>query len=394
METISTNSRSLKDEIIRILSISGGASIADLVASTGASTPTVTKYISKLENSGIIYNSGKAGAEHGRKPNVYKITQDYGYFVGIDPKRTSLMMAMINMEGETIDFSEIPMKIENTPETIENICLAYDQFVAGSGVAMEKIKAVTINLSGRVNAETGESFSFFNFENQDEPLAKILSRRLCNNVIIENDTRAMAYGELYGSVKGKYKDFLFINASWGIGMSIIIDGRIYYGKNGYSGEFGHTSTFDNEIMCHCGKKGCLETEASGKAVCSSIIEQIKNGGSSTLSALVKDGITEKDVIAAASNDDLMAIEAIETCGSKIGRQVANLINIFNPEAVIIGGTLAQAGDIFIQPIRLAARRYSLKLIIQDVDILPSCLGGKAGVTGACLRARDAFFKGL
>lgn len=117
----------------------------------------------------------------------------------------------------------------------------------------EKILNINVNVSGRVNPESGYSFSQFNFE--ERPLADVLSEKLGHKVTIDNDTRAMTYGEyMQGCVKGE-KDIIFVNVSWGVGIGIIIDGKVYTGKSGFSGEFGHVNAYDNEIICHCGKKG-------------------------------------------------------------------------------------------------------------------------------------------
>lgn len=116
----------------------------------------------------------------------------------------------------------------------------------------EKILNINVNVSGRVNPESGYSFSQFNFE--ERPLADVLSEKLGHKVTIDNDTRAMTYGEyMQGCVKGE-KDIIFVNVSWGVGIGIIIDGKVYTGKSGFSGEFGHVNAYDNEIICHCGKK--------------------------------------------------------------------------------------------------------------------------------------------
>ena len=155
----------------------------------------------------------------------------------------------------------IPFKSENTSEALEELCKLILQFIKKVDIDNDKILNININVSGRVNPESGYSFSQFNFE--ERPLADVLSEKLGHKVTIDNDTRAMTYGEyMQGCVKGE-KDIIFVNVSWGVGIGIIIDGKVYTGKSGFSGEFGHVNAYDNEIICHCGKKGCLETEASG-----------------------------------------------------------------------------------------------------------------------------------
>lgn len=226
-------------------------------------------------------------------------------------------------------------------------------------------------------------------------MADVLSEKLGYKVTIDNDTRAMTYGEyMQGCVKGE-KDIIFVNVSWGVGIGIIIDGKIYTGKSGFSGEFGHMNAYDNEIICHCGKKGCLETEASGSALHRILLKRIQSGESSILSTRItteENPITLDEIIAAVNKEDLLCIEIVEEIGQKLGKQIAGLINIFNPELVIIGGTLSLTGDYITQPIKTAVRKYSLNLVNKDSAIITSKLKDKAGIVGACMLARSRMFE--
>lgn len=382
-------------DILKYLSDKGQAFISQISEGVGLSVPTTTKYLEMLENDGFVRKCGKVDISHGRRPVLYRLNEEAAYFVGVDPKRNSLETSICDLTGKPVLEEREELTFENTPEMMEHICSKCEGIIKRSGIESDKIKTVAFNLSGRVNPETGFSYSVFNFESQDEPLSDILAQRLSRKVIIENDTRAMAYGELHAAVKGRYKNFLFLNIGWGIGLSIIIDGKLYRGMNGYSGEFGHTNAYNNEIMCHCGKKGCLETVVSGRALCAQFTERVRNGESSILAEDVRKGksIRDIDIIYAANHDDTLAMDVVVKAGEELGKHIANLINIFNPEAVILGGSLGLAGDFFLQSLQLSIKRYSLRLMSKGLDIVQSALGEKAGVTGACLLARDAFLAG-
>ncbi|NLX67141.1 MAG: ROK family protein, partial [Bacteroidales bacterium] len=178
-----------------------------------------------------------------------------------------------------------------------------------------------------------------------------------------------------------------------LGIGIIIEGKPYYGKSGFSGEFGHFPIFDNEILCHCGKKGCLETEASGLAVHRMVLERISKGESTLLTELVKDinKLTLTDIIKATNMEDPLCIEIVEEVGYKLGRYIAGLINIFNPELVIIGGQVAETDGFIMLPIRSSIRKHSLNLVNKDTRIVTSKLKSKAGIIGACMIARSRLF---
>lgn len=391
---LGTKSALQKKRIITHYIYNGSSTITDLAREMDLSVPTVTKFITEMCEEGYINDYGKLETSGGRHPSLYGLNPESGYFIGVDIKQFAVNIGLINFKGDMVDLKmNIPNKFENTPEGLENICKLINSFTKKLSIDTEKILNININISGRVNPESGYSFSQFNFE--ERPLAEILTERLGYKVTIDNDTRAMTYGEfLKGHVKGE-KDVLFVNVSWGLGVGIIIDGKIYTGKSGFSGEFGHTNVFDNEIICHCGKKGCLETEASGSALHRILIERIQHGESSILSdriAIKNNPLTLDEIIAAVNKEDVLCIEIVEEIGQKLGKQIAGLINIFNPELVIIGGTLSSTGDYLTQPIKTAIRKYSLNLVNKDSVIHTSKLKDRAGIVGACMLARSRMFE--
>ena len=385
----------LKKKIITHYIYNGCSTITDLSKELDLSVPTVTKFISEMCEEGYINDYGKLETSGGRHPSLYGLNPESGYFIGVDIKKFAINLALINFKGDMLELKmNTPYKFENTPEALEELCKLIKDFIAETEVKLEKVMNICINISGRVNPESGYSFSMFNFS--ENPLADVLRKKIGFPVCIDNDTRAMTYGEyMKGCVTGE-KNIIFVNISWGLGIGIIIDGKIYTGKSGFSGEFGHINVFDNEIICHCGKKGCLETEASGSAFHRIFLERIKNGETSILSERLKEknkALTLDELIAAACKEDPLCIEIVEEIGQKLGKQIAGLINIFNPELVIIGGTLSRTGDYITQPIKTAVRKYSLNLVNKDSAILTSKLKDKAGIIGACMLARSRVFEG-
>lgn len=384
----------VKKRIITHYIYNGSSTIPALSRELDLSVPTVTKFIGEMCDEGYINDYGKLETSGGRHPNLYGLNPESGYFLGVDIKRFSVNIGLINFKGDMVELKmNIPYNFENSIKGMNELCKLILNFIKKLTINKEKILNINVNVSGRVNPESGYSFSQFNFE--ERPLSEVLSEKLGYKVTIDNDTRAMTYGEfLQGCVKGE-RDILFINVSWGLGIGIIIDGKVYTGKSGFSGEFGHVSAYDNEIMCHCGKKGCLETEASGSALHRILLERINNGESSILSSRIASGdepVTLEEIVEAVNKEDLLCIEIVEEIGQKLGKQIAGLINIFNPELVIIGGTLSLTGDYITQPIKTAVRKYSLNLVNKDSAIVTSKLKDRAGIVGACMLARSRMFE--
>lgn len=384
----------IKKRIITYYINNGSSTIIDLTKDLELSIPTVTKFINEMCKDGYINDYGKLETNGGRHPSLYGLNPESGYFIGLDIKKLTINIGLMNFKGNIVELKmNIPYKCENTPEAIEELCKLINSFIKKTKVDRKKILNININISGRINPKTGYSFSLFNFS--ERPLTEILTEKIGCQICIDNDTRAMTYGEyLQGCVKGE-KNILFVNVSWGLGIGIIIDDRIYTGKSGFSGEFGHINVFDNEILCHCGKKGCLETEASGAALYRILLERIKNGECSILSDRINDKespLTLDEIITAVNKEDLLCIEIVEEIGQKLGKQIAGLINIFNPELIIIGGTLSLTDDYIAQPIKTAIKKYSLNLVNQDSTVMLSKLKDKAGVIGACMMARSKMFE--
>ena len=391
---LGSKSALVKKRIITHYIYNGSSTITDLSKELDLSIPTVTKFISEMCEDGYINDYGKLETSGGRHPSLYGLNPESGYFIGVDIKKFAVNIGLINFKGDMMELKmNIPYKFENTPEAMEELCRLISSFIKKTKVNTEKILNININISGRVNPESGYSFSQFNFS--ERPLAEVLTDKIGCQVCIDNDTRAMTYGEyLQGCVKGE-KNMIFVNISWGLGIGIIIDGKIYTGKSGFSGEFGHINVFDNEILCHCGKKGCLETEASGSAIYRILQERIKKGECSILSGRANNQelpLTLDEIISAVNKEDLLCIEIVEEIGQKLGKQIAGLINIFNPELVIIGGTLSLTDDYIAQPIKTAIRKYSLNLVNQDSVITVSKLKDRAGIVGACMLARSRMFE--
>ena len=391
-----SKSAQTKKRIITHYIYSGSSTLTDLSKELDLSVPTVTKFVMEMCDEGFIIDYGKLETSGGRHPNLYGLNPESGYFVGVDIKKFAINIGMINFKGDMMEKKlNIPYQFDNTPEALDELCRIIASFIHHTRVEKEKVLNICVNISGRVNPESGYSFSIFNFS--ERPLADILSEKTGFKVCIDNDTRAMAYGEyMQGCVKGE-KNIIFLNLSWGTGIGIIIDGKIYTGKSGFSGEFGHVSAFDNEIICRCGKKGCIETEISGSAFYRILMERIAKGESSILSKRVANiknhPLTLDELIEAVNKEDLLCIEIVEEIGLKLGKQVAGLINLFNPEMVIIGGTLSLTEDYITQPLKTSVRKYSLNLVNKDSVIVTSKLKDKAGLIGACMLARSRMFEG-
>lgn len=378
----------LKKAILSYFANEGKATIAELGKALNFSSPKITEVLNELINKELAKDYGKIESGVGRKPTLYGLNPNSIFFVGADIKRDYINIGMLDFNKKMISSRErIPFKLANTQASLNILCEILKEFIAEQK-QKDKIAGVGLNLTGRINYKTGYSYSYFNFN--EAPLSETIEKELDLPVFLENDSRAMAYGEFSNGLVQNEKNVIFINIDYGIGTGIMIEGKLYYGKSGFAGEFGHIPIFNNEIICQCGKKGCLETEASGHALTKLFIQMVKEGHSSivTKKKANPDTILLEDIIEAAKNDDVLAIELIAKIGEKLGQGIAILINLYNPELVILGGSLASTGAYIRLPIKSAIHKYSLSTVNNDTELKMSVLKEKAGITGACLLVRN------
>ena len=379
----------LKKQIIALCINEGDYSIADLSKELNTSIPTITKLVGELIEEGFLVDMGKQGTNGGRRPSIYGLNPSAGYFVGTEVRRRSISVAVTNFKGQLVEYhEEVPFTLMNSEASFKELCTYILDMLSKDEIAPKDVLAYGFNLSGRVNNETGYCFSYFIGE--DRPIASFLEDELKRPVYVENDSRAMTYGEYICGVANDEDDMLFINVSWGLGMGMVSDGKLSYGKSGFSGEIGHFPLLDNDQICHCGKTGCLETGASGSAIHRIFMEKLAGGRASLLSDKHAEGkeITLDDILNAVNEEDVLAIEVVEEIGSVLGRAIAGLINIFNPELVVIGGIVSKVKEYLLLPIKSAIQKHSLNMVNKDTTIKFSKLGEKAGPIGACMLSRS------
>lgn len=367
----------------------GAATIPEMSKAVGVSLPTATSALNELMKAGLVTEIGKKDNSTGRIPMVYDLIPTAGYFVGVNPEMDCLALAASDFSGNLItEKTRVPYVYENTPENLEKVGKIINDFIASLPVSKEEILQVCVNVAERVNPFEGRAYNMYTFlkESLTDKLTELIQLPVC----IENDSRSMAFAEF---VKGRcrgLKDVIFVNVCWGLGIGIIMGGQLYYGKSGYSGEFGHMTAYNNNIICHCGKIGCIETEVSGRALQRKLTEKIREGKTSILSDKVlnrKEDITLQDILDAIAKEDVLSLATLQHIADELGKQLAGIINIFNPEMLVIGGEMSVTGDYLTLPVNMGIKKYSLNIMNEDSQIVTSELKDLAGITGACLMAK-------
>ena len=364
---------SVQGRILEQFVSQGTFTIPEMSKAVGVSLPTATSAINELIKAGLVREVGKKDISSGRIPMAYDLVPNAGYFVGVNPEMDCLALAASDFCGNLItEKIRVPYTYENTPENLEQMAKIINDFIATLPYAKEEILQVCVNIAERVNPFEGNAYNMFTF--LEESLTSKLTKLIQIPVCIENDTRSMTFAEfIKGRSKG-LKNVIFANVCWGLAIGIIVDGKPYYGKSGYSGEFGHMTAYNNNIICHCGKIGCIETEVSGRALKRKLTEKILNGKTSILSDKVlnkKEELTMQDLLDAIAKEDVLSLATLQTIADELGKQLAGVINIFNPEMLVIGGEMSVTGDYLTLPVRMGIKKFSLNIMNEDSQIVTS-----------------------
>lgn len=379
----------IKRNIIAHMAVNGPSTLADLARELHISVPTITKLVGELVDEDIITDNGKVETAGGRRPNIFGLADSAIYFAGVDIGRDNIRYVITDLKNNVIASEEdSDFELADNSRCLGFICDRINAFLDSCGTERGKILGMGVCIAGRVNPEIGHSYMYFT--SSPKSLKETIEESTGIRVLLENDTRARCYAEYFSGDNKAEKNMIYLHLGRGVAIGIIADGKLYYGKSGFAGEFGHTPFFNNEIICACGKKGCLETEVSGIAIEEKMVNEIRKGVNTILREKYDNGETIRidDVVNAAKNDDNLSIELIEEAGEKVGKSTAFLINIFNPELVIIGGNLSYAGDYLMLPLKSSTNKYSLNLVYKDTKFLLSQMGRDASAIGAAMLIRN------
>jgi glucokinase-like ROK family protein len=355
------------------LGASGVASQADLARATGLSRATVSSIVAELRADGLVVEveTVDARAGGGRPPVVLRLHDSAGVAVGVDLGHTHVRTAVATLAHEVL--AEAYCEIDVDHESQRPLDLAgamVGEVLDRAGVDPSRVIGVGLGLPGPVDRGRGVVGSRSILPGWvGVRAAEELQQRTGLAVEVDNDANLGALAEAsWGAARG-CTEVVYIKISTGIGAGFILDGKPYRGASGTAGEIGHTSVDPAGRFCYCGNRGCLETVAAGPA----IVEQLRRGNQD---------LTLAEVLAQAAAGDNAGRRAIAEAGRHVGVAVANLCNLLNPQRVVVGGQLAEAGDILLDPLRESIRRYAVQAAAETVEVAAAAFGPRAEVMGA------------
>ncbi|WP_415949057.1 ROK family transcriptional regulator [Streptomyces sp. KLOTTS4A1] len=358
------------ERVVRAVRMAGSLTQAEIARTTGLSAATVSNIVRELKDGGTVEVTPTSAG--GRRARSVSLSGDAGLVVGVDFGHTHLRVAIGNLAHQVLAEESEPLDVDaSSAQGFDRAEALVGRLIEATGVDRAKVAGVGLGVPGPIDVESGTLGSTSILPGwQGIAPAQELSERLGVPVSVDNDANLGALGELvWGSGRG-VKDLAYIKVAGGVGAGLVINGEIYRGPGGTAGEIGHITLDESGPVCRCGNRGCLETFAAARYVLP------------LLHSTHGPDLTMDKVVALAREGDPGCRRVISDVGRHIGSGVANLCNLLNPSRVVLGGDLAESGELVLTPIRESVGRYAIPSAARQLSVLPGALGGRAEVLGA------------
>jgi predicted NBD/HSP70 family sugar kinase len=359
--------------VIQALQVLGVTSRADLARHTGLSRSTVSTIVAGLQAEDMVVDRDPDGrsAGGGRPPTLIALNPGAGLAIGIDFGKRHLAVALADLSHEIVAEERREMPDDYPAEEgMEHAAELVDQLLMSSGADSGRVLGVGMGIPGPVHRSGVVGSSAILPGWAGTHAAELMAARLDMEVWLHNDANLGALAEsVWGAGRGA-GGLVYLKLATGIGAGIVLGGRLFAGAGGTAGEIGHTSLDETGDICRCGSRGCLETIASGTAI------------AALLSRSLGEPLTLDDVLERAVSGDPGCRRALADAGRHIGAAVADLCNLINPERIVVGGSMAVAGDVLLDPLREAVGLRAIPSAAEDVQIVLGELGERAELLGA------------
>lgn len=374
--------------VLRFLHSEVSISRAQLAALTGLNKSTISSLVEELLERGLVHEIGINSVGAGRPAMLLEINPEAGSIIGVELGVDFIFVVITDFVGKIIwrRLAQADPAEEKETTLAQTLEIVNEAIKAGRELGLRPL-GLGLATPGIVNLNEGVLVFAPNLHWRDVPLCKIFSEKTGLRVFVENDANAAAVGEHLFGVARQSEDFIFVFAGVGIGGGLFLNGRLYRGNNGYAGEIGHSliTSESSKAPCHCGNRGCWETYANQYSIIQRIQARLEVKRSSIIPRLMMEQNAPLSIPLIKQAADLGDAEAIETfaeAGKSMGVGIASLVNIFNPQKIVLGGPLIVAGDYLLPAIRESIVMHSLLEIHKQVEVVLSAFGPDASAIGA------------
>ncbi len=371
-----------KKKILNLLYHEDTLSATEIGKAIGVSLPTSLSLLKELNGTGFIESRGTGKSKGGRRPALFGLRKDAVFIVACELGRYSAKIGVFDSHNQLVSpVIQFDTSIDDD-ELVSKIWSNYLQILKESQIKEDRIFAIGVSMPGLIDETFGINYTIKNEEFRN--VGDRLKGKFNKLIYVNNDARMQAYGEfIFGAARG-HNNALILNWNWGLGLGMILDGKLYNGATGFAGEISHTKFIDEGELCICGKNGCLETVISVYAIVNQAREGVRAGKVSQLTASFKgreDEIKVQDVIQAAKTGDEYAISILNTVGRALGKSLANTIQLLNPDIIVLGGIVSTASQHVLTPLQQAIEKHCLEQIAGNVRLVVSPNWERSGLLG-------------
>lgn len=363
------------ETIISVLSKSDHPlTITEIAETIKTSVPTCTKLMSELVGRELVIESGKRKQNNGRRPTVYTLNKENFYTVGVEILEKWIHFSVVDIDLSTVyESKDRSFALSDNQECLNTILLFIKQGIKESGIRSSQIIGVGIAMAGHVNPTLDEPDVYF--RNLTKPMRTYLEEELGLPVMIDNDTRVRSSVErAMGKAQGA-KNAIIVRYNRDLGVSVVVEDVLVLGNEGLAGNLNHMAFGTKKRLCKCGKTNCLSTEVSGEALLTDLKERLLKGEKSL--CFSNENIEHykyHDVLDAGLEGDLLSIKILSEQGYKLGQAIGNIINLLNPQIVIIGGEIVMVKHIFLPALQLGLQETALPRLLNECVVEASGLG--------------------
>ena len=372
----------------------------ELAQKTGLSTTTITNLVAELLEQGVVAEVEGPSLDEprpvGRPRTALRLVPDARFAVGVHIGVGLFRVAVVDLCADMVHNRVQYFELDSPPEAVlESIVIQVQQVIEASGVARERILGVGVGASGLVDHRTGVNVLAPNLGWHNLPLRSFLQQRLDIPLILENNVRAMALGEAYFGQGRGVDSLAFVYGRTGVGSGLVLGGQVLRGTSAGAGEIGHMIMIPHGgEPCRCGRSGCLETLVSETVLLREAEALARRDPQGILAAELarpQSATPIERVFAAVRQGDTATRKLIEERAAYLGIALANLVNVVNPELILLGGMFAQAQDLFLPVAAETMRSWAFAGLGEQVRLQATAFGWRAGVTGAAALALLQYF---
>ena len=364
-------------DLLNLIRSGRGTTRGELGEITGLARSTIAQRIDALMAARLVIDVGGAPSTGGRPPSRLGFNDDAGLILAADLGATHSRIAVTNLAADSLAEITAELDINDGPDAVLDwLDETFEKLIAETGRPAEDVMGVGIGLPGPVDFDRGVAVHPPIMSGWHQyPVADRYRDRFHVPVLVDNDVNIMAVGE-YWTRDNDVQDLIYVKVGTGIGSGLILGGKLHRGAHGAAGDMGHVQATDADVVCSCGNTGCLEASASGSA----LAETLRENG--------HDVNGSRDVVALAQQGNNEAIRAVRSSGRLIGQVLASTVNLLNPAVIVIGGDMARAEQQLLAGIREVVYQRSTALSTQDLELVTSTLGDRAGIIGAAAMVID------